>query len=181
MAGSDRDRNKPLKLTQTGMKSETATGRRREGERASRGGGRTWRSGKIAKARLSQTEIRKPPPLPVSPRQGYPPPPTPRLLLQWQSAGGRGGNCAIIGADGSHEPPVDRRSVRGLDSGRRAGRACKAELLHCVGYSETKRSVNKSEGVWKGDRLDYLDGLKRNGERGERWRQREKKRFVMYR
>ena len=36
----------------------------------------------------------------------------PRLLLQQQWAGGRGGDCAIIGAVGSDEAPVDRRQVR---------------------------------------------------------------------
>ena len=41
---------------------------------------------------------------------GYRPPPPPVLQLQW--AGGRGGHCAILGPDGSHEPPVDRRQVR---------------------------------------------------------------------
>jgi hypothetical protein len=36
-----------------------------------------------------------------------PPATTPRLVLQSQSAGGRGGNCAIIGPDGSGEAPDD--------------------------------------------------------------------------
>ena len=33
-------------------------------------------------------------------------------ILQWQWAEGRGGHCAILVPDGSHEPPVDRRQVR---------------------------------------------------------------------
>ncbi len=41
-----------------------------------------------------------------------PPATTPRLVLQFQWARGRGGDCAIIGPDGSDEPPVDRHRVR---------------------------------------------------------------------
>ncbi len=49
-----------------------------------------------------------------------PPAAAPRLLLQGQQAGGRGDGCAIIGADGSDEPPVDRPLVGwgGVEWGR---------------------------------------------------------------
>ncbi len=52
---------------------------------------------------------------------------TPRLLLQLQQSAGRGGDCAIIGADGSDEPPVTRCSVREEGCGVQAEQAFRGD------------------------------------------------------
>ena len=65
-------------------------------------------------------------PVPALPARFRPPPPSPeshgsptsRLLLQRQRSGGRGGDCANIGADGSDGAPVDRLQVRRREEGR---------------------------------------------------------------
>ncbi len=51
----------------------------------------------------------------------------PRLALQLQWAGGRGGHCAIIGTEGSDEPPVDRRQV----AKKKTEKRMKALLIKC--------------------------------------------------
>ena len=57
----------------------------------------------------------------------------PRLVLQLQRTGGRGGDCAIIGPDGSDEPPVDRLQVRKLkEENREQARAMERKTgLRC--------------------------------------------------
>ena len=47
-----------------------------------------------------------------------------RLLLQLQLAWTEGGDCDIIGADGSDEPPVDRHLVRMREKRSKRGHTC---------------------------------------------------------